>query len=109
MTEHTLRVTHSVIVEDEVQFTLLELSQACRVDCAQLTAWVEEGALAPQGQDASTWRFDGHALRRATAARRLTRDLHLDTVGLALVLDLLDEIEQLQTRLRRLGHTESTA
>lgn len=107
MSEHMLQVTHGVIVEDDVQFTLLELSQACQVDSAQLTAWVEEGALAPAGRDAAAWRFDGRALRRATAARRLTRDLHLDPVGLALALDLLDEIEQLRSRLRQLGHSVS--
>ncbi len=37
-------------------------------------------------------------LRRA---QRLTRDLELGAVGVALVLDLLDEIDSLRARLRR--------
>ncbi|MFJ1256021.1 chaperone modulator CbpM [Cupriavidus sp. CuC1] len=36
-----------------------------------------------------------------TAAQRLTRDLELGAVGVALVLDLLDEIDSLRARLRR--------
>ena len=107
MNEHTLTVTHGLIVEDNLQFTLIELSQACRTDSAQLIELVEEGALAPSGSDASTWRFDGSALRRASAALRLARDLHLNAAGVGLVLDLLDEVEALKSRLRQLGHGAS--
>lgn len=108
MSEHTLAVTHGVIVEDNIEFTLIELSQACRADSAQLIALVEEGALMPSGSDASTWRFNGSALRRARAALRLARDLHLNAAGAALVLDLLDEVEALRSRLRRQGHGAAT-
>lgn len=107
MTEHTLAVTHGVIVEDHIEFTLIELSQACQADSAQLIELVEEGALMPSGSDASTWRFDGSALRRASAALRLARDLRLNAAGVALVLDLLDEVDTLRSRLRQLGHGAS--
>ena len=40
--------------------------------------------------------MDGEALR-------LTRDLELDPAGVALALDLLDEIAVLRTRLQRAG------
>ncbi len=104
MSEHTLTVTHGVIVEDNIQFTLIELSQACQADSAQLVELVEEGALMPSGSDASTWRFNGGALRRASAALRLARDLRLNAAGVALVLDLLDEVDTLRSRLNQLGH-----
>jgi chaperone modulatory protein CbpM len=104
MSEHTLTLTHGVIVEDNLQFTLIELSQACQADSARLIELVEEGALVPLGTDASTWRFDGSAFRRASVALRLARDLHLNAAGVALVIDLLDEVEALRARLRRLGH-----
>jgi chaperone modulatory protein CbpM len=103
MTEHTLTALHGVIVEDNIQFTLIELSRACQTDSAQLVELVEEGALVPLGNDASNWRFDGSALRRACTALRLTRDLHLNAAGVALVLDLLDEVDALSSRLRQLG------
>ncbi|OYU00368.1 MAG: MerR family transcriptional regulator [Burkholderiales bacterium PBB1] len=104
MNEHTLTVTHGVIVEESLQFTLIELSQACQTDSARLIELVEEGALIPSGSDASSWRFDGSALRRASAAVRLARDLHLNAAGVALVLDLLDEVDTLRSQLRQLGH-----
>ncbi len=105
MTEHELRVTHGVIVENNLQFTLIELSQACHADIAQLVELVEEGALEPLGNDASNWRFEGSALSRACTALRLARDLHLNATSVALVLDLLDEVDALNSRLRRLGHS----
>ncbi len=42
-------------------------------------------------------------LRRAHAALRLAHDLELSPAATALVLDLLDEIEALRSRLRRAG------
>lgn len=103
MVEHELMVTHGVIVENTLQFTLIELSQACQADSAQLAELVEEGALEPRGSDASNWRFDGSAFSRACTALRLARDLHLNAASVALVLDLLDEVDALNARLRRLG------
>ncbi|MBK1716998.1 chaperone modulator CbpM [Thiocystis violacea] len=95
--------TPCVIVEEEVQFTLIELSQVCRTEVDQLMELVMEGVLTPSGEDPERWRFGGTTLRRARVALRLTRDLELNAAGTALVLDLLDEIEALRSRLRRLG------
>lgn len=99
----SLSVTHSVVVEEEVQFTLVELSRACRADVEQLVELVVEGVLTPSGDAAPRWRFGGATLRRAQVALRLAHDLELNAASTALVLDLLDEIEALKSRLRRLG------
>jgi len=103
MTDTNICVTHAVLVEEEVQFTLVELSRVCGTDSEQLLALVEEGVLTPTGDDPGQWRFGDTSLRRARAALRLTRDLELNAAGVALALDLLDEIEALRSRLRRLG------
>ena len=104
MSTMNISVTHGVVVEEEVQFTLVELSRACRADVEQLVALVVEGVLTPSGDDdARCWRFSGATLRRARVALRLTHDLELNAASTALVLDLLDEIEALKSRLRRLG------
>ena len=97
---------HSVLVEEQVQFTLLELSRACLADADQLKALVYEGVLvtlASPGDDAAAWRFEGVVLKRARVALRLAHDLELTPAGVALVLDLRDQIEQLQAQLRRIG------
>jgi len=98
-----LLVVDGVVVEEEIRFTLADLCRACRVDSARLIALVEEGVLQPTGSGPEDWLFSGRSLRRARTAVRLSRDLDLNVGGTALVLDLLDEIETLRSRLRRGG------
>jgi chaperone modulatory protein CbpM len=137
-------VFHGILVEEQVQFTLIELSRACGVEPHRLVALVEEGVVAVRttvGIDATTkapsesgttmpfaaatsaahsspparpplsdadtrhWRFDGVSLRRARTALRLNHDLELNAAGVALVLDLLERIDQLESRLRRAAGT----
>ncbi len=88
-----------ILVEDEVQFTLVELSRICQVDIARVVELVDEGVLTPSSDDSGQWLFGGTTLRRARRALRLTRDLDLNPASAALVLDLLDEIEVLRSRL----------
>jgi len=99
--EHPLLRIRAEVVEEVVEFTLVELSQACNATPAQLAALVAEGVLAPAGQTGDDWRFAGTALRRARLALRLARDLELNPPALALVLDMLDEITSLRARLAR--------
>jgi chaperone modulatory protein CbpM len=93
-----------LIVEEEIRFTLADLCRACRSESAQVIALVDEGVLEPAvGGGPEDWLFSGPSLRRARVALRLDRDLELGVAGTALVLDLLDEIQTLKSRLRRLG------
>lgn len=101
MNDNQPPATHCVFVEQDVEFTLVELSRACRVDAGQLMVLVQEGVLTPRGDEPQQWRFEGSSLRRARAALRLARDLELSPGATALVLDLLDEIDALKARLRR--------
>ncbi len=102
-THGSVTITHGVLVDEQVEFTLIELSRACQVDSEQLIALVDEGVLVPLGADALSWRFEGPVLKRARAALRLMHDLELNAAGAALVLDLLDQIDALQSRLWRFG------
>ncbi len=91
------------VVEEEVRFTLVELCRVCGASERDLAAWVAEGVLEPEGESASSWRFSGTSLRRAQRAAHLARDLEINASGVALALDLLDEIEALRVRIARLG------
>jgi chaperone modulatory protein CbpM len=91
------------IVEEDVHLTLTELCQACGVAEEHVITWTFEGVLEPIGAAPQEWRFTGQALRRTRLASRLTRDLELNPQGVALALDLLDEIAELQARLKRVG------
>lgn len=90
------------ILEEELSFTLAELTGACRVHAEMVVALVEEGVLDPQGEDPLQWRFSGVNLRRARMALRLQRDLGLNLSGAALALELMDEIDALRARLAAL-------
>ena len=108
MSNTNITVVHGVLVEDDVQFTLVELCRVCAADAEQVIALVDEGVLTPSGAAAHEWRFGGTTLQRARAALRLTRDLDLNAAGTALVLDLLDQIEALRAQLRHLGGDSRT-
>lgn len=99
-TNSALAVT---VVEEEIHLTLVELCRVCRVGEEQVFGWVGEGVLEPIGATPDEWRFTGPALRRTRVAMHLTRDLEVNTPGVALALDLLDEIEALRARLQRVA------
>jgi chaperone modulatory protein CbpM len=103
MTNTNLQLIRGAIVEEEIHLTLEELCQACRASEEHVMAWVFEGVLEPIGDAPPDWRFAGPALHRARLALWLTRDLEINPPGVALALDLLDEIAALKTRLQRAG------
>lgn len=90
------------VLDDEVEFTLAQLCRACQLPAEQVYTLVEEGIVEPLGRDPARWRFRGIAVHRVRRAVRLERDLGLNTAGIALVLELLDEVEALRARVQRL-------
>jgi chaperone modulatory protein CbpM len=93
----------AMIVEEDVQLTLVELCRVCRAPEDLVRVWVFEGVLTPIGDAPNEWRFAGASLRRAKLAATLTHELDVNAPGVALALDLMDELEALKARLRRLG------
>lgn len=96
MKKTTLR---SDIVE---ALSLEDLCRFCQADEAWVIELVQEGVLEPTGGTIRQWRFEGVGISRAKRARRLSRDLGINTAGVALVLDLLDERQEILRRLARL-------
>ncbi|NLP64708.1 chaperone modulator CbpM [Paraburkholderia sacchari] len=89
------------IVDDDVEFTLVDMSRISGASAEEITLWVAEGAFDPKGAGPQEWRFSGASLCRARTAFRLARDLQINAPGIALALDLLDEIEALKTKCKR--------
>jgi len=89
------------VVEDDIELTIVELCRACRTSEHEIELWVVEGVLQPRGESRESWRFGGDALARIRVATRMTRDLDLNAPGVALALDLLDRIAELESRLVR--------
>jgi chaperone modulatory protein CbpM len=88
------------VVENEIHMSIVELSHASRTPQEMIMSWVTEGVLSPSGSSPEDWRFGGDSLRRAKTAAHLTHDLELNVPGVALALELLDEIAELRTRIK---------
>ncbi|GIX22578.1 MAG: MerR family transcriptional regulator [Gammaproteobacteria bacterium] len=84
------------LIDDRPSVSMRALCRLCRVDAAWVSELVEEGVLQPSGEGPLNWRFDAHALRRARLARRLQRDFELNVTALALVVDLIEEVQRLR-------------
>lgn len=90
-----------IVVEEQNSLTVDELCRACDTEVAHVRLWVTEGVLEPIGESPDDWRFVGESLRRARLAQRLSIDLEINPPGVALALDLLDQIAALKAQLRR--------
>lgn len=86
-------------VIEERELTLEELCQLCSLPTETLLELVAEGVLEPIGAEPQQWYFTGVSVRRVRIATTLRRDLGVNLAGAALVLDLLDELQQLRTRV----------
>lgn len=89
-------------VEEDIQLSLDELSRSLRCEVGLIVTLVHEGALEAQGAAPEEWRFAGTAVQRARRAVRLARDLEINAPGVALALQLLDEIRRLEAELGRM-------
>lgn len=98
----TTRTVVGTILEEEVVLTLDELTEASRLSSERVVELVQEGVIEPDGNTPESWRFRGVELRRVRCARRLERDLGVNAPGIALALDLLEELKVLRERLERL-------
>jgi chaperone modulatory protein CbpM len=88
------------IFEESAILTVKELSRICAVDERHIVEFVQEGVLEVVEIDTTEWHFTGAALRRARLALRLERDLELNLAGVALALELMDELEHLRRELK---------
>ena len=96
------QILSGVIVEESAGLSLGELSHACATSREWLIELVEEGVLEPAGESPKHWQFACVSLKRARTARRLHEDLKINLAGVALALDLIEEIESMRERLQRL-------
>jgi chaperone modulatory protein CbpM len=91
------------VIGDEGVLSIEELTRACSVEAKWIIELVSMGVLEPQGTDISRWRFRAADLTCARRVARLQRDFDASLDAAAVMLDLLDQIEQLRARLKRAG------
>lgn len=104
MSSHDLLPIHTGTVIEEDSLTLEQLCHACGVHAEWVISLVEESIIEPQGDEIQVWRFSGASLVRVRSALRLQRDLGVNLAGIALALDLMEELDNLRAELKRMQH-----
>jgi len=100
-------ILQGVLLDEEAELSLDELCYACATSTQWIITLVEVGVLDPINyqqtpvEQQTLWKFSAYSLKRARTAMRLQRDLGINEAGIALALDLLEEIETLETTLNR--------
>lgn len=92
----------AALLEDAC-LTLDELSRACAVERDWVIEHVHEGLLPVPGDSPSAWRFSSRDLWRARQIVRFERDFDAVPELAALVADLLQELDEMRSQLRRAG------
>ncbi len=102
MVKQTTDILTGRILENETRLTLSQLCDACMVHAEYIIELVDEGFIEPSGMEKSHWCFNGITIKRVRKAKRLQQDLGINLAGVALAIELMEEIEQLRARLGRM-------
>jgi chaperone modulatory protein CbpM len=108
------RSTDPELLDERLRFTLRDMCRICGVHAQFLMELVDQGVIIPQPRRPASrpnasrrhagslppgqWHFDGIAVVRVQRAVRLQQDLGVNLPGVALALELLDELETLRRR-----------
>ena len=100
MTE-TITYLQGTLLDEDTRCSLKELCSLCGINPELVQDMIEEGLISPREKAPRQWHFSYLEIRRVQTALRLQRDLRVNLPGCALVLDLLDELEELRQQLGR--------
>lgn len=84
---------------------VIDMQEFCQVvdmPAAFVIEIVEHGILEPQGRQPDEWLFDSAALSIAKRAVKLHHELQLEWDGVALAINLLEELERVRAENRML-------
>ncbi len=99
---NTTSITIGVCLTDEHALELEAFANACGTEADFVRLLVDEGLVQPL-VDRPAWRFGGEEIARVRRICRLQRDFEANLQSVAVMLDLMSEIERLRSRLQRAG------
>ena len=87
-----------IIVSSEQTLSLSEICERFPLPAENIIKMISHGILEPQDSQisCSQWTFTGDSLLRVQTTQRLQRDLGINLAGVALALDLLEEVKNLR-------------
>ena len=101
-----MRYEVNIVMEDINDLTLDDLCRACGAHATIIHELVKEGVIEISASELNLpqelRRFTGVHLHRAKVAMRLHRDLGVNFAGVALALQLIEELREVKAKLRSL-------
>lgn len=89
----------TILMDEEAIFTLSEVSDHYEIEREVLFEMIEQGLFlpvkAPSGEEA----IDTQSLKKIQMALRLQNDLEINLSGVALVLELLEELKSMRNEV----------
>ncbi len=93
-------VLEAQVVDADTLFSLADFAHACGQSHDWVLQLVEHSiVVVVQGAQPEQWQFAGQDLQRARRAFRLQRDFDASFSAVALMLELLDEVQDLRRQL----------
>lgn len=102
MTKDILNIIQGEILEEQMTISLSQLCRLSSLPAESILEMMEYGVIEPQKTSTEKYLFRGDSVSRLRCAQRLKNDLGVNTAGAALALDLLQEMDRMRMRLRRL-------
>lgn len=91
-------------IEETGYLTLTEITERSGATREIVMTMVQYDIIHPKGQAPDDWEFSFKALSRLQKALRLQRDLDLNLSGVAMTLELVEELDRLKAEVARLEH-----
>lgn len=98
MTSNNQTHLSAIILDEDMECGLHDLCCMCNIPAEIVHEMIDEGLIRPIGSEPVQWRFTSIEIRRVQTTLRLQRDLRVNLPGCALVLDLLEELQELRRR-----------
>ena len=102
MTSHPLIVVTGKLIDQQSTLSFEEICCATNTTSDWLIQLIEYHIIFPEGSTKTNWQFDALCLKRASLAARFYHDLEINLQGVAVLLDMLEEIETLKNEIARL-------
>lgn len=87
------------LLDETMTYNLRGLCSACQVRDELVFDMISEGILTPLGESPESWMFTASAIKNVQITVRLQQDLGVNLPGAALALNLLEELDELRSRL----------
>lgn len=91
---------HGIVIiadySEQTPLTLEELCDVCHISVDMIHQLIDYQIIHERAARLEEWQFDLAELRRIKKALRLQHDLEVNLAGVAVILDLLDQLDELR-------------